>query len=196
MTDPDPLAIALEVGGILDDLGVRYSIGGSLASSVHGLARATLDADLVADLRPGQGRPIAERLAPTFYADADAIERAIVARNSFNLIHLASMFKVDVFVLKRDPFSRESFLRSRAEPLGPDARPVLVTRPEDTVLHKLVWFEKGGGVSERQWSDVVGVLRIQGERIDRAYLERWAETLGLEDLLSRALEESELGLGP
>ena len=176
---------------MLAELGAPYHLGGSLASSIHGFARATLDADLVADLRPGQGRKIAERLGGSFYADADALETAIETRRSFNVIHLESMFKVDVFVLKDTAFDRESFSRSRREAIGDVAEDVRVSTPEDTVLHKLLWYEKGGRVSERQWNDLVGVIEVQGKRIDDLYLDRWARELGLEPLLAAARAEAE-----
>ena len=186
----DPFAVALEVGRELDDLGVPYHLGGSLASSIHGFARATLDADLVADLSPGQGRELARRLGDSFYASPDAMETAIDERRSFNVIHLATMFKVDVFVLKTTAFDRESFSRSRCQALGEPATEVRVATPEDTILHKLLWYEKGGRVSERQWSDLVGVIEVQGDRLDEVYLERWARELGLEPLLAAARREA------
>jgi hypothetical protein len=183
-----------QVTGLVCDalaaMGVDFHIGGSLASSVHGYPRATLDADLVADLKPGHGRELAGRLGAAFYADAEAVEASIHERRSFNVIHLETMFKVDVFVLKTTPFDMESFRRSRPQPFGPGDLVVRVATPEDTVLHKLLWFQKGYEVSHRQWGDLTGVLKVQGERIDRDYLERWARDLGLEDLLRRAYADA------
>lgn len=173
-------------------MGVDFHVGGSLASSVHGYPRATLDADLVADLKPGQGHELAGRLGASFYADAEALEAAIEHRRSFNIIHLETLFKVDVFVLKQALFDLESFRRSRPMPYGPGGAFVRVATPEDTVLHKLTWFRKGGGVSQRQWGDVLGVLKVQGDRLDREYLDRWARELGLEELLRRAYADASI----
>jgi hypothetical protein len=64
---------------------------------------------------------------------------------------------------------------------------VPVKSPEDTLLRKLAWYRLGGEVSERQWNDVLGVLRAQGARLDLAHLHAWGETLGVADLLARAL---------
>ncbi len=191
--DPEALRVTWLVAAALERLGVAFHLGGSLASSIHGFPRATLDADLVADLRPGQGEELSKLLGPGFYADARAMEAAIPSRASFNVIHLETMFKVDVFVRRASAFDRESFERSRPEAIGPGGAAIRVATPEDTVLHKLRWYREGGGVSERQWTDAVGVLQVQGERLDRAYLDRWARELGVGDLLARAIGEARGG---
>jgi hypothetical protein len=188
--EPDPFRVAFEVGEALERLGVPFHLGGSLASSVHGIPRATLDADIVADLAPGQGRRLRELLGKGFYADPESMEAAIVTRRCFNVIHLETMFKVDVFLPEKSPFGEESFRRSRFEAIGPGGKAVRVATPEDTVIHKLLWFREGGGVSDRQWRDLVGVLEVQGERIDRGYLRAWAARLDLAVLLDDALLES------
>lgn len=184
----DPVADAFEA------LGVSYRVGGSIASSALGVARSTLDIDLVADLRAAHVAPFVLRLQADYYVDADMIHDAIRRRGSFNVIHLATMMKVDVFVVGARPFDREAFARVITEPLGDDReRSFPLTTPEDIVIHKLDWYRLGGGVSERQWSDVLGVLKLQGDALDRAYLARWAEELGLQNLLERALAEAGLG---
>lgn len=182
----EAIEAARQVAAALDGLGVTFHVGGSLASSIHGFPRATLDADVVADLAPGQGQALRAALGAEFYADAQAMEEAIRDRRSFNVIHLRSMFKVDVFVLKDTPFDKESFRRARPEPIGEGGKPLRICTPEDTVLHKLIWYRKGDETSDRQWSDAVGVLKVQGQRIDSGYLTRWARELGIEDLLRRA----------
>ncbi len=184
----DPLAVALEVGAALDKLGVRFHLAGSLASSIHGLPRGTLDADIVADLQPGQGAQLAALIGAAFYADPEAMERAIRDRRCFNLIHLETMLKVDVFLPEASGFSRESFSRSRIEHVGIARTPVRVASPEDTILHKLLWYRASGETSSQQWNDVLGVLKVQGRAIDGEYLRRWARELGLEALLARALQ--------
>jgi hypothetical protein len=83
----EPIAVTLLVIEALNDLEVRYVIGGSLASALHGVARATMDADLVADLKPQHVRPLVEKLAGAFYVDEDAVRTAVASRRSFNAIH-------------------------------------------------------------------------------------------------------------
>ena len=190
MTESELLAAVRPVVEALDALGVRYYVGGSLASSAHGVARASLDVDLVVELEPVHVDALAVRLASTYYTPVDRMRAAVDERRSFNLIHLATMFKIDVFVSRGRPFDREAAARARPQPLGdtPDAPQLRVASPEDTVLAKLEWFRLGGEASERQWWDVIGVLRVAAA--DRVYLRRWAQSLGVADLLERAIEQA------
>ena len=191
---PEPVAVTLLVIQALDALDVPYLIGGSLASAVHGVARATMDTDLVADLRSEHAQPLAQALADAFYVDVESIQDAIRRHSSFNVIHLEMMFKVDVFVRKQRPFDQAQCDRRVAQVIATEPeRTAYVASAEDTVLAKLEWFRMGGEVSERQWRDVLGVLKVQGERLDRDYLRRWAQTLKVGDLLERALNEAGQG---
>ncbi len=186
----ESVAVTLLVVEALEELGVAYAIGGSLASSVHGQIRATQDADLVADLGPGQAAALVRKLGQRFYADRETIETAIQGRSSFNLLHLDTMFKVDVFVAKSRPFDQAQLARRQLQPVSQEPeRLAYVTSAEDVILAKLEWYRMGGEVSERQWRDVRGVLTVQGDRLDLAYLHRMAAGLGVAALLERALAE-------
>jgi hypothetical protein len=188
---PETTRVALQVIDILEELGISYHVGGSFASSIHGVPRQTRDLDLVVDLQVGHVRHLVSRLEGDFYVDPEMIHSAIGRRGSFNIVHLASGFKVDMFCLKSGFFDRSEVKRRLRRSLLTDLpREVTVSSAEDTVLRKLEWYKIGGQVSERQWLDVLGVLRIQGERLDRDYLEYWAEELELADLLERALAEA------
>ena len=190
----DLLAALLPVSGALARMGVPFYVGGSLASSAQGAARSTMDVDLVADLEPRHVAPLVAALGDEYYADEHSIAEAVARRSSFNLIHYQSAFKVDVFVAGREPYQRESLGRRVSLPLGEPGSPTLpFASAEDTVLAKLAWFRKGGGISERQWSDVQGVMRTQRDALDLAYLRRWADELGVDDLLVRALSEAGVG---
>ena len=190
MTQPSLLAALGPVLDALESLGTQYYVGGSLASSAHGIPRASIDADLIADLQPGDVAPLVAALRDDYYVPEERIRDAVARRSSFNLIHLATMFKVDVFVAGDRTFDRRALDRARREPLeeGP-SRAVPLASAEDIVLAKLEWFRKGGEVSERQWTDVIGVLRTLAEAIDSSYMEELAAELGISDLLKRAQTE-------
>jgi len=180
----------LPVVDALAALPASYYIGGSVASSFAGIARFTQDADLVADLRPPHAVPLAERLEGAYYVDRERIARAIVDQRSFNAIHLHTAFKVDVFVAGDAPFAREALERRIAIRVPDLGRSLDFSSAEDIVLHKLQWFAQARGVSDVQWQDVQGILRLQRQGLDHAYLQLWAEQLGLADLLRRALDDA------
>jgi hypothetical protein len=184
----DPLLVAGAIARVLDELGVRYVVGGSVASSVYGIPRATQDVDLVADLAGKHVKPFVSALTAEFYVDEDMIRDALARGASFNVVHLATMFKADIFSFVREPWMEEEMARGRVETLPTDAGTMNIrfASPEDTLLHKLVWFRLGGEVSDRQWGDVLGIIKIQGDRLDAAYLAQWAVVLKVDDLLARA----------
>jgi hypothetical protein len=177
----------------LHNLGIRFLIGGSLASSIHGVPRATMDVDLVLDLKREQIGPLARLLGAEFYADVQALENAIDAGRSFNLIHYASSYKYDIFPLSSDPFHQMEFQRRvvvRIELPEGGALELPVATAEDTVLSKLLWYRSGGEASTRQWDDILGVLRVARDQLDMAYLREWAGRLAVAGLLDRALSEA------
>lgn len=186
----EQIAVAVSVTGALEALGVPYVIGGSFASAVHGVMRATMDADIVADMPLESAQPLAEILGDDFYADVNMMQEAIRRRGSFNLIHFDTAFKVDVFVAKPRAFDRAQLARRRLMRLSEEPElQVYVASAEDIVLAKLEWYQRGGKVSDLQWRDVLSVLAVQGDRLDREYMQRMADELCVSDLLDRALGE-------
>lgn len=145
--------------------------------------------DLVAELDLSQVDALTKALAGEFYVDAGMIRDAIRRRATFNVVHLATMFKADVFVARDDPWSREEMSRTRIEQIDtPEGKlAIRFASAEDTVLHKLVWYRLGNQVSDRQWRDALGVLKVQGDLLDREYLDLWARRLDVWDLLARAV---------
>jgi hypothetical protein len=177
---------------VLDRLEIPYYVGGSVASSAHGIPRTTMDVDLVADLQPNQIDEFVELLQSDFYADAPMIREALLRRRSFNLIHMPSAYKFDVFPVRSDQFSRGELSRRRIteiRSIGPQPIECAVATPEDTILRKLEWYRAGGETSERQWNDLRGILKVSGATLDRAYLRQWAEFLKVSDLLERLFSE-------
>ena len=184
-----PIKYVVEV---LDFVGIPYAIGGSYASSAHGVARYTQDADLTAEPFPGREREFAECFpAADFYVDPGAIRDAVARRSSFNILYLPTMFKIVVFVQKGRPFDRSLMRRRVAGPVFGERNGVFqLVSAEDTVLLKLEWYRLGGETSDRQWHDVQGVLKVQAGRLDAAYLDLWAADLGVADLLAKARAEA------
>jgi hypothetical protein len=174
-------------------LGIAYCVGGSVASSAHGIPRSTIDIDLVAQLSVEHIRPLFERLGETYYFPEKSALEAVQRRSSFNLIHFDTSIKVDIFVLQTHRYAQEAFQRRTRKPIRQDdVHTFWLTTAEDIVLSKLDWYRMGGEVSERQWNDVLGVLKVQAGALDREYLGRWAEELGLSGLLGRALDDAGL----
>ena len=141
MTASDLVAAVRPVAEALERIGVAFYLTGSVASSAHRIARASLDADIVADLAPEHADSLIARLESDYYIPADRLREAVTARSSCSLIHLATMFKVDLFVSKGRPFDREAAARARPEAIDdtPDSVRVPIASPEDTVLAKLDW---------------------------------------------------------
>ena len=190
----EPIAVTLRVTEVLEALGVPYLIGGSFASSLHGAYRMTADSDLVADLKIVQVEPLAQALSSDFYLDVDMIRDAIRHRSSFSLIHLQTMFKVDVFIPKQRPYSRSQMERRTRQLISTEPEHLAyVATAEDSILAKLEWYRMGNEVSEQQWRDIMHMIKAQSERLEVAYLRQWAAALGVADLLEKALAEAAEG---
>jgi hypothetical protein len=186
--DPEALRVAGLVIAALRAHGIDYHLGGSYASAVHGVPRQTHDVDLVIDPPPGSERGLAADLQDRFYVDPASVERAVRERSSCNLIHLDSGIKVDLFVKGTSRFDDAEFERRVSARLGegPDTE-VFVKSAEDTILRKLLWHEMGGRASRRQMEDARGIVGVQSDRLDRDYLRRWADALGVRGLLDEVL---------
>ena len=172
-----------------DKLGVTYYIGGSFASSMYGEPRSTQDVDFVAELREEHVLPLVQLLQDRFYIDEGTVRGAIETRDSFNVIHWDSAYRADVFVKPYDA-DDQALQRRRLEALGAEPTQAFFASPEDTVLSKLAWYVLGGEVSQKQWRDIVGVLKHQGADLDWQYLQKRALETGVAALLDRARLES------
>lgn len=183
--------VTLLVTQTLERLGIPYAVGGSLASSLHGVMRSTLDVDIVADMRLEHVQPLAAALSAEFYADDEMMKDAIQHHSSFNLIHYETAFKVDVFICKTRAFDQQQLARRRISVIATDPEEsIYVTSPEDIILSKLEWYRMGGEVSDRQWRDILGVMKTRAGGLELEYLRHWARELNVSDLLDRALKES------
>jgi len=184
--------ITLLVTQTLERIGIPYAVGGSFASSLHGVMRSTLDVDIVADMRLEHIPPLVAALSKEFYADDEMMRDAIEHHSSFNLIHYETAFKVDIFIRKTRPFDQMQLERRKMSVIATDPeQSVYVVSPEDIILAKLEWYRMGGEVSDRQWRDILGVLKTCAGELDLDYLRQWAKELKVADLSERALRELE-----
>ena len=188
----EPIQITHRIAQELERLEIRYFIGGSLASSLHGIPRATNDVDIVAAITYDHIPPLVKALETEFYIDAEMIRDAIERQSSFNIIHLATMFKVDIFVWKSDIASQQEMKRRGQYQVSEILdQKLFLASAEDVIVHKLYWNHLSGGVSERHWTDVLGVLQVQGDQLDYPYLKQAAKQRGVYDLLLQALKDAE-----
>jgi hypothetical protein len=189
---PETVRVMLRVVDAFDRLSIPYLVGGSMASALYGVSRSTVDADLVAEINPDKVDALVASLNEEFYADAEMIRNAIDHHSSFNLIHLSTGFKVDIFIQKDRPFDRLQLQRRILHVLSQEPeRKAFISTAEDIILAKLEWYRMGGETSDRQWRDILGVIRVQSGRLDLEYLQRWAAELGVADLLQEALKEAD-----
>lgn len=190
IVDAESISLTLRVADILETLKVPYLVGGSVASSILGEPRATLDVDFVADLQPAQVQPLVEMMTVEFFIDEMMVREAIARKSSFNIIHLDTMQKVDIFVLSDEPLAQTEMQRRQQLIVTENPeRLAWFASAEDIILQKLIWYRMSNGVSDRQWRDVLGVLKVQA-KLDYSYLSQWAESQGLVDLLVRAMREA------
>jgi hypothetical protein len=187
----DALIAMMPVIAEFERLGIDYYVGGSIASSLCGIGRSTLDVDIIADIKENNVDPIVQSLRSAYYIDGDMIREAIRRRSCFNLIHLTTSYKVDVFILKNRKFDLQSMSRRLSDTLHDEDKSyqVYLSSPEDILLAKLEWYRLGDEISDKQWNDILGVMKIQKDLLDREYLEKWAAELKVSDLLKKALGE-------
>jgi hypothetical protein len=194
----DPIQLAQKIASILLPLNIPYVVGGSVASSLLGENRSTQDLDLVIDLDARIAPQLIDVMSGEFYISESAVMEAIAKsrpaprESSFNAIYLPSLEKAHIFVMDSDdPFSASVISRRQLHPVsGLTEEGIYIYSPEDIILQKLSWYKPTPRASQKQWRDVLGVLKVQGEGLDRAYLNQWALTLKLTDLLSGALLQS------
>ena len=192
MAEPEEYLVLKQLADTLDDFKIDYAIGGSIASSLYGKVRFTQDADITVAAFGDKAEQLYNELKESFYIGKDAMYQAISNRSSFNIIHLKSAFKIDIFVQKDDDFHRQIFLRRRKVKLDESIEHLFdIVSAEDIILLKLQWHQSAGCISDRQWSDVLGVLAVQSQALDMKYLRSCSEKLDLGDILQKAISESQ-----
>ena len=190
---PEPIAVTIKVTSVLEKLGIPYLIGGSLASTLYGMVRTTQGSDIITEMRREHILPFVASLQNEFFMDEEMIAESIQRNSSFNIIHRDTMFKVDVFIPPPRPFQQSQLARAKKQTFSLDPEvSANFSSAEDTILSKLEWYRMGGEASERQWRDIIGVLKTQSGELDLAYMRHWSKELKVDDLLERAMKESRL----
>ncbi len=146
----DVFRLLLHIGDLLDRLGIRYAVGGSLASGIHGEIRATNDIDVLIEIPEDRIHALVAALRPTFDVWEDTVREAVKARRSFSALHIEWHVKVDFFPAGASPLDQHELARRLAVQLpAAPGTDVYVASAEDIVLRKLEWYRRSGDVLER-----------------------------------------------
>ncbi len=192
MDNLQELQVLQRLTDVFDRLNIVYAIGGSKASSIYGEVRFTQDTDITVQFFYLVADRFYEMLKDDFYISKQAMYQALNSRSSFNIIHFETSFKIDIFVQADNDFEKQMLARSRKINISELLeKPLSFVSPEDIILLKLRWYNQAGCTSERQWSDVLGVMAMQKKNLDFEYLILWAVKLGLNELLQRAISQSQ-----
>jgi hypothetical protein len=189
---PDILIAMKSAVDIFAQLGVAYYIGGSVASSIYGMIQAAQDVDVIANLQLEQVSSLVTRLQTDYYVDEEVVRNAIQQRTWFNIIHLESIVKIDVFLPKNRLFDQQVFQRAQQQVLEEDCQPFYIASPEDTILTQLEWHRRKGEIADDKWNTILGILKVRATTLDLAYLQQWATTLGIDALLEQACVDAGL----
>ncbi|HJN09896.1 MAG: hypothetical protein QGG09_13935 [Pirellulaceae bacterium] len=191
MNGTDDLVDALSpVVAAFRTLGIRHFVGGSIASSFHGATRATMDVDVVCELTDDKISSFIELFDCDFYISEPAVRDAVGQKSCFNLIHMPTSFKIDIFVSRGRPFDTESMQRASSQILGDDRTvEVPIASAEDSIISKLEWYQLTNETSERQWDDVSRLIKLLGDTADVGYLKHAAESIGVAELLTKLLKQ-------
>ncbi len=192
MDDIQELQVIQRLTDVFDKLDISYAIGGSKASSIYGEVRFTQDTDMTVQPFSTVADKLYNMLKDDFYISEQTMYQALESCGSFNIIHFETTFKMDIFIAGNDDFERQLLARGRKIELGDfNEKPLSFVSPEDIILLKLRWYNQAGCISERQWSDVLSVLSVQGKNLDYEYIYKWAAKLGLNELVKRAISQAQ-----
>ena len=152
--------------------------------------------DMVSNSNRPHVKQLVKTLEQTYYISEKMILDAIDSRSSFNIIHLETMLKVDVFIMKDTPFQQECISRRKKDTIDEDEESIelYLVSAEDIILHKIDWYCQLGQESERQWLDILGVIKVQQDQLDTEYLKKWSAELGFLELLKKAFDDAGIDL--
>lgn len=191
----DPIWLVHQLATILDFLNIPYYVSGSVASSLQGEVRFTEDLDMAIEIELDQVQFLIDALSQDFYISETAVYEAIEGvTNSFNVIHLQTTEKADIFISRKTDFDLNKISRRQLYISDDPAQAFYVCSPEDTILQKLIRFQMADFQSQKQWRDILGVLKLQREILDLSYLSLWSQNLGVKESLLKAMSESGLSI--
>lgn len=190
MNYPNDVEVLKDFVEVLEKFGIRYAVGGSIASSFYGKVRFTVDADITVEPFENLAEKFYENLKTKFYISKSAMYQALSSRSSFNIIDIQTSFKIDVFICKDIAFQRQMLKHPNKIQLSEQIeKNFSVVLPEDIILLKLQWYQSTDNTSKKQWDDILGVFAVQAGKLDYDYLKKWAENLELTEILQKALSE-------
>lgn len=193
MNEPAEIEVIKLFTDILDGLNIPYAIGGSIASSLYGRVRFTQDADITVTSLDEKAEQFYNSARQHFYISKSAMHQAVRGKTSFNVIHTQTAFKIDVFVAQDNEFDKNLIRRAQKIKLSEDIEKTFsVVTAEDIVLLKLLWYKRTDCSSERQWSDLLGVLTGRRDALDFDYIKLWSKKLQVDALLNKVMKESEM----
>jgi hypothetical protein len=178
-----------ELIAALDHAGISYMVVGSFASNLYGTGRGTQDIDVVVSANADQIRVSLNGFSKNqYYFDVDAALEACRRKSMFNILDMERGWKIDIIFQKPGTFHQQAFSRRKAAQI--EGVEVFALTPEDVIISKLEWAKMGE--SSRQLEDIAGVLKVQKDKLDISYIEKWVAELGLAAQWSRARKLADL----
>ncbi len=184
-----PLIPLIEV---FDQLNIAYALGGSLASSLYGMQRATIQLDLIAALGQQHYKSLCEQLRSQYYFCENEVKNALAQGTSFTIIHLKSLIKIVVTLPEMLVTSQQIFQHLRHIPLVDEGEAIAVLAPEQLLLLLLGAFKKSNERADDLWYDLLAVMKVQSTDLDLPFLEQQAAIIDVTSLLQQALIDAGL----
>ena len=178
------------IATVFEQLDVHYCITGTIANSIYGMQRAAFEVDFTANLSM-ENIPFFLSLLPSaYYFDEASVKDATVWQASFVGLHLSTMLKINISLHSIDSFMKKVYRRVQFHALVKEGKIFRIASPEDTILTQLTAYKTNGESADDCWNEILGVLKIQKEVLDIAYLQQSAASLDVRLLLERAFEDA------